>query len=49
MWNRMTMCAATALDKVIKEQLTFPNGALTAIVKSTGVPTMCSACTEEKN
>lgn len=44
------MCAATALDKVIKEQLTFPKGALiTAIIKSMGVPTMRSACAEEKN
>lgn len=41
------MYAATALDKVIKEQLTFPNGSLiTAIIKSVGVrrlPTMRSA------
>lgn len=33
----MATCAATALDKVTKEQLTFPNGSLiTAIMKING-------------
>ena len=52
----MTTYAASALDKVIKEQLTFPNGSRSsAITKSGGVhrvPTMrsalCEACREER-